>query len=430
MSDEKEMTASMLAELLQAESGLGRKSFDDGDEETDIALVEQGLLNFYSKLEHPPQRRRSTLKKTEPQPLPIHKPHAYPCRDTHLCLPLDPQKWPQRPVMLRPSPNTFTTIRGIRKASEKDYQHFPGFCAGCILPINTGRELPGESLVIDFESKYFCGTALFRIKDIPKVASTCCGSTSYFDDKKRRFQAVVKGKFKSCLPMSKCVTGQLFDRPPGKLPAKWIVTSFIKCVSLLSPQLEVTLDAEEPRFLSPLVATAQTVLEKDAPCCETTTQPSISTEEKDDCLYNYHVYAGATDIDDNVEEPLADESTSVMKHVPEFKNNGGHSSIVKRQKIRKKAYNHMFASNAEEPCFQLDKEYTFDFYQHLLLFDDSLAIDMGRMGHVDLAPVTDGQPIKFMSAHKDTHTGKFDMLWSFDIWHESLYPYAQAAEED
>lgn len=325
--------------------------------------------------------------------------------------------------MLRPSPNTSTTIRGIRKASEKDYQPFPGFCAGCILPINTGRELAGESLVIDFESKHFCGTVLFRIKNIPEVST--CGSASYFHGKKRRFQAVVKGKFKTLLRMSECVTGQLFDRPPGKLPAKWIVTSFIKFVSVLAPQLEATIDAEEPRFLSPLVATAHTVLEKDSPCCET--QPLMSTEESDDPLYNYHVYAGATDIEEDVEEPPAEDSTSVMKHVPGSKDGG---SIAKRQKVRKKAYNHIFASKAAEPCFQLDKEYTFDFYQHLLRFDDSLVIDMGRIGQVDLAPITDGQPIKFMSAHKDTNTGELDMLWSFDIWHESLYSYAQAAEED
>jgi hypothetical protein len=337
--------------------------------------------------------------------------------------------------MLRPSPNTSTTIRGIRKAPENEYQHFPGFCLGCILPINTGRELPGESLVIDFESKYFCGTVLFRIKNIPEVSSSpACGgaSTSYFHGKKRRFHAVVKGKFKTSLRMSECVTGQLFDRPPGKLPAKWIVTSFIKFVSVLAPQLEATIDAKEPRFLSPLVATAHTVLEKDddaPPSCET--EPSILTEESDDCLYNNHVYTGATDMEDNVEEPSAEESTSIMKYVRGVSKHAG-VPIAKRQKIRKKAYNHIFASKAKEPRFQLDKEYTFEFYQHLLRFDDSLAIDMGHTigGQVDLAPITDGQPIKFMSAHKDTHTGKLDMLWSFDIWHESLYSYAQAAEED
>jgi hypothetical protein len=325
--------------------------------------------------------------------------------------------------MLRPSPNSTTVIRGIRKSNDNAYLNFPGFCAGCILPINTGKEIPKESLIIDFESKHFCGTVLFRIKNVPEVST--CGSASYFDGKKRRFQAVVKGKFKTPLKMSECVTGQLFDRPAGTLPAKWIVMSFIKVVSVLAPQLEATLHSEQPRFLSPLVATAHTVLEKDAPCCEA--QPPISTDENDNRLYNYNVYAGAVDIEEVVEEPSAESSMSVMKYVPRSKDSG---TVAKRQRVRKKAYNHIFASKAQEPCFQLDKEYTFEFYQHLLVFDDSLAIDMGRFGHVDLAPVTDGQPIKFMSAHKDSNTGELDMLWSFDIWHESLYSYAQAAERE
>jgi hypothetical protein len=426
MSDEKDVPQAMAALMLGAESGSSTCSKDlgsfDEDEKADIALVEERLLSFYSKqLDQPPHKRRASLKKVEPPP--IHKPHAYPCRDTHSRLPSPPTKWPQRPVMLRPSPNTSTVIRGIRKANEKEYQHYSGFCAGCILPINTGRELPGESFAIDFENRHFCGTALFRIKNVPEV-STSCGATSYFDGKKRKFQAVVKGKFKTPLKMSECVTGQLFDRPAGRLPAKWIVTSFIKVVSVLAPQLEASLDAQEPRFLSPLVATAHTVLEKDAPSCGET-QPPISTDENENRLYNYQVYAGAADIEDDVEEPSAESSMSVMKHVHGSKDAG---SVAKRQKVRKKAYNHIFASKAEEPCFQLDMEYTFEFYQHLLLFDDSLAIDMGRIGHVDLAPVTNGQPIKFMSAHKDSNTGELDMLWSFDIWHESLYSYAQAAE--
>ena len=67
----------------------------------------------------------------------------------------------------------------------------------------------------------------------------------------------------------------------------------------------------------------------------------------------------------------------------------------------------------------------------MLLFGDSLAVDIGRaIGSVDLAPVTVGQPIKFMSAHKDGETGELDVLWSFDIWQESLYELAEAAEDE
>ena len=409
-------------------------------------LVEKRLLSFYDhQLEHPPHQRQASPHKTPHEELPIHKAHAYPCHETHKTLPSDPSIWPQRPVMLRPTPNTYTNIRGIRRANSTEYQHFPGFCAGCILPINTGTELPGQSLVIDFESKHFVGTVLMRIKEAPScVSGDACGEESYFDGKKRRFQAVVKGKFKSPLRMSECVTGQVFTRPAGSLPPRWVVTSFVKFVSTLSPQLEVCLHGVEPRFLSPLVATAHTVLEK--PTTENTRVPSdessqdeenaskspgmSSQDDNDDRLYNYQVYAGAHDIEAHIEEPPATDPTSLMKHINGASQLFDAGSIARRQKLRKKSYNQISAQRAEEPCFQLDKEYCFEFYQHLLVFGDSLALDMGRpIGQVNLAPITDGQPIKFVSAHRDAVTGELEELWSFDIWHESLYPYAHAAED-
>jgi hypothetical protein len=223
-------------------------------------------------------------------------------------------------------PLTQTKIRGIRHAHDKEYQDFAGFCAGCILPINTGKELPGESLVIDFETKHFVGTLLMRIKDAPSLKGVKEGETSYFDDKKRRFQAVVKGKFKTKLKMSECVTGQVFYRPAGSLPAKWIVTSFVKFVSTLAPQLEASIDGQEPRFLTPLVATAHTVLEKHMDDGDASSESNDCVvegqlvekdlPESDERLYNYNVYAGAQDIEAALEEPPACSETSLMKHVP------------------------------------------------------------------------------------------------------------------
>ena len=431
MTDEKEAIEVCMEGLIAANASFYEDDTDNSDETGSIQQVEERLLSFYRQSLDHPHSHRSSLEKHPQEQLPIHAPHAYPCPSTYKSLPSDPAMWPQRPVMLRPSPRTTTKIRGIRLANSREYQHFKGFCAGCILPINTGRELPGQSLVIDFESKHFCGTLLMRILGAPPASDNPESDFSYFHGKKRRFQAIVKGKFKSPLKMSECVTGQLFDRPAGNLPARWIVTSFIKFVSTLAPQLEATIDGDQPRFLTPLVATAHTVLVKpttnDEEQVPTTT--TCSDGKDDDALYNYQVYAGAVDIEDNVEEPSAEDSTSVMQQVPKATKDSG--SVGKRQKARKKAFNQLFAKRAQEPCFQLDTEYTFEFYQHLLLFGDSLAVDMGRViGSVDLSPVTDGQPIKFMSAHKDSDTGELDVLWSFDIWHESLYALAQAAEQD
>jgi hypothetical protein len=326
--------------------------------------------------------------------------------------------------MLRPTPNTNTTIRGIRFAHSTEYQHFKGFCAGCILPINTGAERTGKSLVIDFESKHFVGTLLMRIKEAPPPNTTkeCHQTdTTYFDGKKRRFQAIVRGKFKTPLAYSTCVTGQIFDRPAGHLPARWIVQSFIRLVSTLAPQLQVTISGSSPKFLTPLCATAQTIL------CKTQEEvdDTVGIAMADEQLKNYFIYKGSVDIETNMEEPSNTDPTSLLFTFPEKQLDNSKKPVTTRQKLRKKALNHNAATKSDQPIFQLDKEYTFEFYQHLLLFGDSFAIDMGSV-KVNLAPCTNGQPLKFMAATR-TDNEELDYLWCFDIWHESLYAFAQAA---
>lgn len=376
-----------------------------------ISMVEGKVLDLLNR--ETGSDKEAFREKSKPEKLPLSKlPHSFPCSDTYRDLPSRPPKWPQRPVMLTPTPYTFTKIKGIRRASGTKYKHFPGFCAGCILPINNGCEKVGESLVIDFESKQFVGSLLMRIKQAPANNNVSHSDQScYFDGKKRKFQAVVKGRFKSPLPMSQCVTGQTFERPAGKLPARWVVSSFVKFIAALAPQLEATLDGDKPRFLSPLVATAQTVLAK----------PRKS--QQDDF---------PQDLEEELEEPSSLGDVSVMGDVqrdlglPAADNL--QKSVAKRMKTRKKCFNAIAARKEKSPRFSTEKEYTFEFYQHLLDFKEELAVDMVRpIGKVGLAQATDGQPIKFMSAYHNPVTKELDTLWSFDIWHESLFPYAELA---
>lgn len=261
---------------------------------------------------------------------------------------------------------------------------------------------------------------LLRIKQVPenqKRDPAVYGETSYFDQKKRKFQTVIKGRFKSPLPMSQCVTGQAFDRPAGKLPSRWLVNAFIKFISTLAPQLEATLDGDKPRFLTPLVATAHTVLVTDP--------KAVRRDTKEEALQS-------KTIEDGIEEPSSISESSVLSHlsddlgvsVPDTTN----TSLAGRMKARKKIFNALAANQSMEPRFATEKEYCFEFYQHLLDFGDELAVDMGRLGgKVGLAQATDGQPLKILAAYKDMEKQELDTLWSFDIWHESLYPLAKAA---
>ena len=384
------------------------------EEDLLVLLRQDESLNPEQVLAKAKQASQSVAKSLIPlaEVSALYSKHAFPCSDTHRALPSNPSLWPQAPLMIRPTPNTSTKIRGIRRVKSLKYEDFSGFCAGCILPLNNGSEVPGDSLVVDFESTHFVGTLLLRIKQAKRIKDTKYIDQSYFEGKKRKFQAVVKGRFRTPLPMSETVTGQTFDRPAGKLPARLIVTTFIKFISTLAPQLEAKLDGHSPRFLTPLVSTAHTVLQGPASFSRLT------------CM--------STDLEDEVEESPSTQPTSVLPLAQQalgVSRPPNATSLSARCKARKRAFNQLAARRDTSLKFDTSKEYTFEFCQHLLDFgDDGLAVDMGHpIGKVGVSRAADGQPLKLMSAHKDPKTGELDTLWSFDIWHASLYPYAEAA---
>jgi hypothetical protein len=166
----------------------------DGETLESMSEIEEHLLQLLErdkllddKSAEEKARRCSTIRKPQPFAL-SHEAHAFPCKDTYSNLPSYPTRWPQCPVMIRPTPYTSTKVRGIRRAKAREYEHFPGFCAGCILPVNNGSEKDGEGIVIDFESSHFVGTLLLRIKNAPESELASYQEKSYFDGKKRRFQ--------------------------------------------------------------------------------------------------------------------------------------------------------------------------------------------------------------------------------------------------
>ena len=229
--------------------------------------------------------------------------------------------------------------------------------------------------------------------------------------------------------MNECVTGQIFDRPAGKLPAGVIVNSFIRFVSILAPQLEVTLEGDRPRFLTPLVATAQTVCAKPyISASPGAVEPQSETEDK---LVNFAIYAGSSDMEDDVVEPCPTDPTSLLQVATASGKDKKIDTVTARMKYRKKVFNQGAASKATTPKFDLNKEYTFEFYQHLLIFDDDtdLMVDMGRtLGKHGLARALNGQPLRFVAAHRDpSATDGLAALWSFEIWHSALYGYAERA---
>jgi len=469
---------------------LGSLTSDDDDDDDSVeietdqdvleraSLIEQQLYSLVDDLsttnQVPDDDNDSNSWKLEdiaiPTDLPINAPHAYPCASTFLRLPSPPSLWPQAPVMIRPTPGSDTRIRGIRFADSNVYQDFPGFCAGCILPVNNGHEKPGKSLVVDFETPIFVGTLLARIRGAKQVGSSKNYDTeSYFDGKKRTFQVLVKGRFKlpannspgdelysvsdssGCFRMSEFVTGQAFERPAGKLPAQWIISAMIRLISSLAPQLEACF-GNQPRFLTPLLATAHVVQVKEytAPTCCITQPPnqapgaissSVHTDKDklDDYhrrLVNYKLYAGASDMESDLIEPDLTDPTNILCNmtatsqsinIPRLTPRG----ISSRRAVRKKYFNAIAAQHEPEPVFDLEMEYCFEFYQHMLILTDAddlkiVAPSVTGPQTMAITQTLNGQPLKILGARKDPVTGELAPAWSFDLWHQALYPFAKA----
>jgi hypothetical protein len=104
----------------------------------------------------------------------------------------------------------------------------------------------------------------------------------------------------------------------------------------------------------------------------------------------------------------------------------GHScqapTSLQRARTRKKAFDKLFVHKSLEPRTDTSKIYTFEFLQHLFNFQD-FSIELGNMlGSVELKEVLDGQPLQIMATHGDQR------IWSFDIWHESLWETARLHE--
>jgi hypothetical protein len=370
---------------------------------------EQASLMYVGTFD--PTIEHEEIKVTDGHPDPL------PCRCTSSLLPaLEPKDWPQFPVLLRPTPGSSTRAKAVRFCNSTEPLWVPGShltwsdrlarhwerkceeqphfacCEHCApLPMNNGNEEPGHSLVIDFESDLFEGSLLVRLRYAEGTTpEPYDDSKGYFKGVNRRYQALVRGRFKKSIPFTEMVTGFRCERKFGKLPAKWVLRSGLKVVSFFAPQLDAKLEGERPHSLTPLGSTPQ----------------SITIDDPE----------SVKPLEDPTGEPVEGHRTlmGLQSDAP---------TSLQRAKFRKKAFDKLFVQKSQEPMADVSKIYTFEFLQHLVNFQD-FSIELGNMlGSVELGEVLDGQPLQIMAAYGD------QLLWSFDLWHESLWEQAKAHDE-
>ena len=398
-------------------------------------------------------------------------------------LPPPPRTWPQRPVFIRATPGSSTQILGIRPAIQNDFfdvEHHHNYGA---IPINTGQEKgPQECFVVDFMSRHFVGTLLVRVNGVPSLhndhdhgeeynnhhqetSSSPSGrnnpkAVGYFHGRQRTFQGVIKGRFHAPLKLDQCVTGQVFRRPAGSLPAHWIIKTFEALVQRLAPHNELHMEGQRPRSLAPLATTAQTIV----------VQPAgrvMDCPPNDDdglVLHDGHFFYDSVyqegysieEMKEELQEPHPSDPCSLIYHaiqqqqqndsflVTDSKANNNKEQLTAppphhndHRKCRKTFFNQSYTNKATKNLqFTTDKEYTFEFYDHLIVFEgQELCLDLNLpfLHHIKVAPITDGQPIQLMSAVRRQSQGQgetdqnIEYLWNFEVWHESLYPLAKKA---
>ena len=364
-----------------------------------------------------------------------------------------PVDWTHSPLLLTATPGSGTVIRRIRQVCDESL-HSHNQCLGLYaqLPINNGREM--HSMVIDFETPSFEGTALFRIRNSCGVSNEVDTTSQrgkskkeepdYFASYNRKFQMVIRGKFRRPdVIMADCMSGMMLDSPlrtagspiadpllacaeinppesttsmvsrksrrkkkakDESLPPRWVLRASVKIAGLFSPRMDADLECSHPRILTPLCSMAQ----------------SIHVGRKEECPA----------LDEPHAEPNHQSTESLVHELKDRQtNNSGNSSV----QIRKKTFDSVYDSRithpqSASPCFDTGATYTFEFLQHLIEYND-FSLDFGTIvGKMKLGGALKGQPCRFVAGvvsrndeEKDLTLRDIDCLWSFDLWHESLY---------
>ena len=400
---------------------------------------------------------------------------------------LPPSAWTHDPLLFVATPGSGMRICRIRRASDPSYHESPeplhsGSYVGrddfdkdqlMQLPINNGKEHPSHCQVIDFETNLFSGTALLRIRKSNGCWKNGRDSSStkhdYFGKHNRKFQLVISGKFKARLTMADVMSGILLDHRlatksdysniscveglpfldqsdgviknvdacdkrkrvrglkrgksthDGDLPSKWALRAAVKVAGVFSPRMDADLECAHPRILSPLCSTAQTIL-----VLRRNGRGGVSR----------HLEAPLV-------EPPINSDASIVKDLHKSSANDHSSDVTQRVQRRKSTFDAIYDAHIDShansssrvnasPCFDPDAEYTFEFLQHLVDYND-LSLDLGRViGKVGLGGALRGQPARFVSVVKQRRDANpypdesqwnlenLDFIWSFDLWHKSL----------
>lgn len=122
----KQYSQSLMPSRHNIELTLNRSTRDDSAETIRrISIVEECIFEVLHLEEDEAPKMTNSLMRGVLKKIPVSpmarvearkahpRPYLYPCKDTYDVLPKPPSEWPQRPLMVRPTPYTSTKILGI-----------------------------------------------------------------------------------------------------------------------------------------------------------------------------------------------------------------------------------------------------------------------------------------------------------------------------
>ena len=241
----------------------------------------------------------------------------------------------------------------------------------------------------DFESDFFIGQALIRIRDLPNSADQ-----DFFNGRKRKSYVVIQGRFKHRLNYSDVVIGSEFAQPLRYAPPKSLNKVIRQVLQRMSPGVICELHGDNPIVLTSLCESCQTI--------------------------NVH--------DLNKSDKKIDEN-STAEVLPDIASYEGILEYGMLPKIHKysnssKARKRYFANplNRDSEYFDTESIYTFEFFDDLISYTD-YRLHLMPLVSFDMVSVLDCQPFQFMvkAVQSDHSNKKTGYVWRFDVVHERFY---------
>ena len=244
-----------------------------------------------------------------------------------------------------------------------------------------------------FESKYFIGQALIRIRDLPQSSSE---DKQFFKGRKRRSYVVIQGRFKQRLNCANVVIGSEFEQPLKYAPPARLNGMIRSVLRRMSPGVICELDVSRPRVLTTLSESCQTI----------------------------HVTQSTSAIDNiDTETTIPDilDSNSITEYgmLPGTNTNSRSNpkSSSKLSKERKQYFTN--PAHAQAQYYETDKVYTFEMYDDLISYHDYQLHLMPFMSF-DMVKVLGRQPFQFMVKVLEDDDHKEGYVWRFDLIHEQF----------